>query len=165
MDDKKTFGRVRFSVSSLSLRRKSALVVLLLLVGAGIADPDFLHDADISVEVGVDGNEVDEFAELDSLLANFSEDEPNTVELETATEVDSFEHDTSSNFLVMDDQPSLLTIPSEPEPNGTPVHEVSLTTEAPLHIPADNVTQNNLSHSRTKAPTSIRLSGTIYPIH
>ena len=166
MDPKNLILKVRVNFTRLSLRRKIGFVVLLFLIGACISEPGFLQDADVVVEVGDDA-EFDKMSELDSLIATFSEDkEPaqdsSQPDLDLMTDADSPDEE-ASGFLIFDDT-SALTIPPEPEDSGVPVHTASHAseTDAPMTL---EIPSGRHATSKPSSGATIRLSGTIYPIH
>ncbi|MEZ6123919.1 MAG: hypothetical protein R3C49_12170 [Planctomycetaceae bacterium] len=182
-----TNARNRLSVAfSGSGRRKSALIVMLLVLGAAISDPEFLQDPQVRVDLQPDGSigTTDEFEELEELLAleNAAQQPPSepaaTAEefipgvtlTETPTAVDS------PPPRIQSSQPVLtLTIPDNSTPagpasnsiqsHGTTLRSVSFPSEIPSPpTPAKQPPRANITSDNSHRNPTVRLTGSIVPL-
>lgn len=167
MDSNPTFSEPRGFADRLSARRKLGLVALLILVGAFAIDPESGTNTGSDSATRDSEGEQDQFSEMDSLLASFEDDIAVTPAVEpyeqsettTSSDVDS------EPYLTLDNSP-ILTLPSGDSAEAeVSIHEVSHTNSdfavngADDHAAAADTTQTGERRS------SIRLTGTIYPVH
>ena len=185
MDDQKTkLQSIRLSLAGLSRRRKIAAVGLLLLLGAGISEPGFLNGEATVAEHGQPDSDPD-LDEITALLDVFDEESNDTASDEQAAEVEAQEQSVQiaatapeTNF------DSFLTIPPvTTETEVSPFQNVSQTDESSPAVAEETIVTESASsvveedHSqilvlpagsrpptRPTSRTTIRLTGTIYPV-
>ena len=171
MEDRRS---IKTLITNLSAQRKVGLVIALVLLGAGISDPGFLSDADVSATADPTDSSTDSFEEIEAMLADFETAETSgQPEIPRATAANVPEQGPVGTGMPP------LTIPdpreqhvfhnaSFPEsslqqtPAGSSPGTSSGDHAQALTLPAPQTTIVNTDHNRRNAPR-IRFTGTIVP--